>query len=159
MTIAEHNNYVIQQSRARGASAFNNDETDIDKTGGWIYVLESVPGIYKIGKTAELNHRIKQLSIQLPFRVSISYAFYTPDRHHVERFLHGLFMSSRMNGEWFHLDSIEDLAIIQEHACFSGLYEIYDGRLMLDSMHETPLPASAQLPESFYEIWQEVENV
>jgi hypothetical protein len=99
---------------------------------GFIYVLEAFEGVYKIGRTAEFSRRVKQLQVLLPFPATIAYAFFTIEHVYVEERLHDQFASQRLNGEWFHLDPIDDLGIIQEWASFRGFYETKDGILRLD---------------------------
>lgn len=94
---------------------------------GWIYVLDNGMGHYKIGKTIHPTLRIKQLSIQLPFPVTIAYIFRDENHHEAEKALHALFAPKRLNGEWFELDPIDDIGRIQELADWSGWYEVDGG--------------------------------
>lgn len=87
---------------------------------GWIYVLDDQLGHYKIGKTRHLSERIKQLKIQLPYKVKVVVVAYTHDCDRAESFLHRWLASYRVNGEWFALQN-EDVGFL-----WSGLYEIDD---------------------------------
>lgn len=75
---------------------------------GYIYVLESDDGYYKIGQTGSLQNRVKALKIQLPFKVHLLHRVAVSDPSAAERQLHQRFKDRRMNGEWFRL-SQEDV--------------------------------------------------
>lgn len=99
---------------------------------GWVYVLDSGLGYYKIGKAKDLNRRVKQLKIQLPFPVTIQYAYQSSEHDYEERFWHEYYAAKRLNGEWFTLTS-DDLAVIYEHSEYTGLYEI-NGEMHFDPL-------------------------
>jgi hypothetical protein len=82
---------------------------------GWVYFLKGEHGYCKIGRTSDLNRRIGELRIQLPFRVELFHSIATPNPIEIERHFHDLFASKRANGEWFRLTE-EDFAEIVEHA-------------------------------------------
>ena len=72
-----------------------------------VYILHDGQGHYKIGKTTDLENRMKALAIQLPFKCEQVGLFgpMTVERmHKAERELHVHFASKRLNGEWFALD-------------------------------------------------------
>lgn len=100
---------------------------------GWIYVLDDKLGHYKIGCAEKLDKRVKQLKIQLPFKVVVSYCFETTDYQRVERGLHRRFNYARLNGEWFQLIE-DDFEYIWELADFSGFFEMPNGTLMEDGI-------------------------
>lgn len=81
-------------------------------TDGHIYVLRAGE-FYKIGRTRQLDSRIKALSIQLPFPVEVVHTFPSDDHVEVEQWIHDLFADKRANGEWFRL-SEEDVARIRK---------------------------------------------
>lgn len=76
---------------------------------GYVYLLECEQGeFYKIGRTNDLNRRMDQFGIQLPFKISLRHTIKVPDMVCAEAALHSKFASRRTNGEWFKL-SIEDV--------------------------------------------------
>lgn len=89
---------------------------------GWIYVLDNCLGHYKIGRTNELHTRMKQLHIQLPFRVILYYAYQVDNAIQAEQELHDFYHERRLNGEWFALTE-DDLDQIAFFANYSGVYE------------------------------------
>ncbi len=86
---------------------------DNDKSG-WIYVLDDQLGHYKIGKTRHLSERIKQLKIQLPYKVSIVAVLKVADCHTAEALLHKDFQHCRVNGEWFAMQT-DDLGNLWDY--------------------------------------------
>lgn len=74
---------------------------------GYIYLLHCGP-YYKIGRTVDLEKRLPQLAIQLPYKPELIHtiASKTPDL--TEDFFHRIFAEKRMNGEWFRLNE-EDI--------------------------------------------------
>jgi hypothetical protein len=69
---------------------------------GHIYLL-SGGGYFKIGKTTNLSIRSQQISLQLPFEVTLVHSISTDDIGEAERYWHTKFKSKRLNGEWFSL--------------------------------------------------------
>lgn len=122
-------------------------------TSGWVYVLDDLQGHYKIGKGKDLNRRVKQLRIQLPYPVALHYAFQTPNCHADEKTLHEQFKDKRLNGEWFGLE-LDDLGAIYDFANYEGLYE-WCGKLVRDPMFN-PLALSRPNDDDRYaEAWDE----
>lgn len=83
-----------------------NLEIAVDNTlftpSGYVYFLRSGPYV-KIGKTTNLDERIKTLRIQLPFEVELVHAVECRDHHEVESSFHEMFKDHRVNGEWFEM--------------------------------------------------------
>lgn len=78
---------------------------------GFVYLLES-GGVYKIGVTKNLNRRVKQISPKMPYPVNLIHSIKTNDRYKLEGWLHNIFRSKRLEGEWFQL-SETDVQIIK----------------------------------------------
>lgn len=83
------------------------NERDMIKYGfesGFIYVVEMEgQGIYKIGRTTDVQKRLTQFGIQPPFRYRLRFAHRVDCQERVERFLHVIYKAQRLNGEWFRL--------------------------------------------------------
>lgn len=122
---------IIAISKARAIETLSLQPSQLVKPG-FIYVLEAWPGTYKIGKAIDFTSRVKFLKFRFPYPLSVAYAFFTHPHTTVETALHRTFKAKRLNGEWFHLDPIEDLAVIQEFANFTGFYETKGKGLVLD---------------------------
>ncbi len=76
---------------------------------GHVYMLRSGPH-YKIGKTRDLNGRLDQIKLQLPWPVEVVHTIETDDPDGIESYWHKRFSEKRENGEWFNLTR-DDVAI------------------------------------------------
>lgn len=76
-----------------------------------VYILEC-RGVYKIGKTGDLNGRMKGLQVGNPFEMRIVHIIFTEHNTKVEQALHCIFADSRAQNEWFNL-GLRDVATIK----------------------------------------------
>lgn len=73
-----------------------------NKMSGYVYLIgTSTFGWYKIGKSITPEIRIKDLGILLPFKLQIFGVWYAENHHLMEKALHEMYKTSRINGEWF----------------------------------------------------------
>jgi hypothetical protein len=79
---------------------------------GYIYCLSDHQGHYKLGRTKQLQTRIKALATQPPFKIQLLFTHYVFNAALYEKRLHRIFAHKRMNGEWFGLDE-KDLESIK----------------------------------------------
>lgn len=77
------------------------------KQKGYIYLVASLEGHYKIGRSKDVPTRVNTLSIQLPFRVELLHSFSADDYVRAEQIIHERFSHLRLNGEWFRLGEEE----------------------------------------------------
>lgn len=80
---------------------------------GYIYILKATNGLYKIGKTQNLNNRIKTIRTASPVKIEVYRVFQSTEYSKIELHLHSLFSDFREIGEWFRLTD-EELATIDE---------------------------------------------
>lgn len=79
---------------------------------GWVYVLSSEIGLYKIGMTVkDLDKRVNDINNMSPVPVELSIAVHCADPRLLESRLHKQFAHKRQHGEWFRLD-IDDYSTI-----------------------------------------------
>lgn len=79
---------------------------------GYVYLLRSSNGFYKIGRTVDPDDRIATFSVKLPFDVEYEHVISCSDMYELETRLHVHFAFKRVNGEWFDL-SPDDIAYIK----------------------------------------------
>lgn len=125
------------------------------RNDGYVYVLEHNNEQFKIGKAAVWVTRVKQLKIQLPFKVTLAYAFQTEDCARDEKLLHQRFATKRLNGEWFSLD-LDDFGFIAEFCNYSGFYELQNGSITPDPFaYENKTAAEIEAEEA---RWQRMDD-
>lgn len=76
---------------------------------GYIYLLRSEQGHYKIGKSKDVPNRTKALGTALPFKTELIHTIKAADMVAVETQLHERYAHCRLNGEWFAL-TVEEVA-------------------------------------------------
>lgn len=76
--------------------------TSTSVSEGWVYLLQSGDH-FKIGRSDELEKRVKQISVALPAAVELIHAIRTDDASGIEGYWHRRFAEKRANGEWFKL--------------------------------------------------------
>lgn len=91
-----------RDEKARKAS--KKQEKRLATGAGYVYLIQSPTGAYKIGRTKNPKDRMKTFGVQLPFEVEFVHLIETPDMYTLESDLHKRFEERRVNGEWFALE-------------------------------------------------------
>ena len=88
---------------------------------GFIYLVkEKQEGNVKIGRSVNLNDRVRTFEVKMPFPIEEEYSFECFDYVRSERLLHKHFSDKRVRGEWFSL-SDSDIEMIKNHSFLDGL--------------------------------------
>ena len=78
---------------------------------GYVFLIRSLHG-FKIGKTANIQNRVRLFGVKCPFPISLEHYAWFDDCGGAERALHYRFHAKRLEGEWFDLAE-SDIAYIK----------------------------------------------
>lgn len=77
----------------------------IRRTPGYVYLIRSSDGLYKIGRSGNPNNRMRTFKLTLPFDVEYECVIHTDDMVALEKQLHRKYTEKRIRGEWFKLSA------------------------------------------------------
>jgi len=124
IAILQDKNLIRVFLRPNGAKAFNvlteepKPESDSKlvknqkDNRGFVYVIKSDSGFYKIGKSVNAQKRIEELGVKLPFPIEPIHIIESNDYTRAEMYFHQKFADKRGNGEWFALTD-EDIEYLK----------------------------------------------
>lgn len=100
------------ERRAIKAQEAATPPTPPKQVPGFVYLVRSTTGYYKIGRTKNPDSRIKMFEVKLPFEIELEVLIPTIDMNRLEAELHLRFADKRGQGEWFALTP-EDVEYIK----------------------------------------------
>lgn len=78
---------------------------------GFVYLVDSQVGYFKIGRSREPVERFRKFDVMLPYDMMVIALIETKDMYKLEKELHWRFAESRVRGEWFALNPQQVLFI------------------------------------------------
>jgi hypothetical protein len=90
-----------------GLQLFNLQCPNQKRHPGYVYVVKSDTGHYKIGYTTDFKSRAKTFGVKLPVEIEFLVLIETPNCSGLESMLHTQYQHKRVNGEWFDLSDMD----------------------------------------------------
>jgi len=76
-----------------------------NKKAGYVYLMRSSNGYYKIGISKNVKNRLGDIKRQFPIQVEIIHFVACADQRKTEAFLHRKYFAKRVEYEWFDLNA------------------------------------------------------
>lgn len=92
-----------RRSEVRQEVARTKRKSTKNDRSGYIYFLSSA-GYVKIGKTLNLDDRMRSLEMSTPLEIELLHFVKSENIDKDERIFHNMFVTKRVKGEWFDLD-------------------------------------------------------
>lgn len=94
---------------------------------GFVYLIRKIgTDIYKIGKTKNVDRRMGDFGVQLPFQTEEIFRFFSVNHDKTEKLIHQHFKEKCVNGEWFQLN-VQDIEDIKTCTFPSAIIESITG--------------------------------
>jgi hypothetical protein len=80
---------------------------------GWVYLMETDKGVYKIGKTSNPKSRRATFGVKLPFKLEFIHLIHSSNMSALEKQLHKQFSDKRMGRSEFFALTPDDVLLIK----------------------------------------------
>lgn len=108
--IKEYNDRMYNQYHGHCDESVNRTERTKKKRPGFVYLIRSENNKFKIGRTANIQKRMDQLTKNVPYKIELVHFHEATDYCQFEKQMHKLFFGKRVVGEWFDLSESDILA-------------------------------------------------
>lgn len=100
---------------------------------GYVYIIGNpIFGWYKIGKSKTPELRVKVLGVLLPFKLDVIGIWKANNYHLLEKTLHEIYTSSKINGEWFEFDRKEIVKVFESLPLENRIFPIDNQNAFFD---------------------------
>ena len=96
---------------------FSLDDPMYSSLRGWVYLIKSENGLYKIGRSNDIERRFCQFRSQCPVDLYLEHTIYSVNYFRAEEHLHNEFHVQVHHGEWFQLSEsdVEWIMKLKDH--------------------------------------------
>lgn len=119
--------------------------------------MNTDPLVFKIGKTADLDRRSREIDTLLPWPVYLYWAWRCSDMDYAERKLHERYAHRRMNGEWFAL-TLDEAADITSLESIEPLQRYIDNPALRRGANGIQPDGGAAAGHPLHERWTRIDR-
>ena len=106
-----------QKEARRQAEEARKQSLCQDDRPGFVYLMWSETGLWKIGRAKSVEARLGGLNREIPIEIKVEHHFASRDYIKAEKVLHERYSNERVKYEWFRLspEQVENIKSIQDH--------------------------------------------
>lgn len=108
-----------------GLQLYNLTTVPNSANKGYVYVVKSDTGHYKIGHTSDPHNRFNTFNVKLPMEIDFIVLIKTGNMTYLETIFHQQYKHKRVRGEWFNLDRNDLLFLANYPGNLIDTYNIF----------------------------------